>query len=152
MSQSPIILVIDDDAEIRMITAHMLRVAGYETRLAASGPEGLEVVARERITLVLLDVMMPEMDGFAVCRALRATPTGRRLPVILLTGRDDLDTRQAGMHEGISEFLTKPIERHELIARVRAQLHIVDLTEQLEAVEQNLAKRGPSGTAESSSE
>ena len=59
MSQSPIILVIDDDAEIRMITAHMLRVAGYETRLAASGPEGLEVVARERITLVLLDVMMP---------------------------------------------------------------------------------------------
>ena len=88
------------------------------------------------IDLILLDVMMPGMDGFEVCTALRES--GSRTPVILLTARDDLDTRLEGMHRGVSEFLTKPINKPELFARVRAQLHIVELGRQLEAVEQNL--------------
>jgi DNA-binding response OmpR family regulator len=81
---------------------------------------------------------MPDMDGFAVCELLRAGEAGRRLPIILLTGRTDLDARVEGMHHGVSEFLTKPINRHELVARVRAQLRIVALTRQLETVERNL--------------
>jgi PleD family two-component response regulator len=76
------------------------------------------------------------MDGFEVCAALRAA--GRQVPIILLTAKDDMDTRLEGMHQGVSEFLTKPINKIELYARVRAQLHILELNRQLEAVEQNL--------------
>jgi DNA-binding response OmpR family regulator len=133
---TPLILVVDDDPTIAALVCALLERDGYATRRAHSGPEALEVVACEPITLLLLDVMMPDMDGFAVCRALR--DAGRRLPVILLTGRDDLSTRQRGMQEGVSEFLTKPIDTHELRARVRAQVHIVSLTAQLETVERNL--------------
>jgi DNA-binding response OmpR family regulator len=62
----------------------------------------------------------------------------RRLPIILLTGRTDLETRVSGMHHGVTEYLTKPINRHELVARVRAQLHILSLTEQLDTIERNI--------------
>jgi DNA-binding response OmpR family regulator len=85
---------------------------------------------------------MPGMDGFEVCSRLRATEAGKRLPIILLTGRDDVDTRLEGIQSGVSEFLAKPVTRHELLARVRAQLHIVDLTRQLDRVEQNLKHAG----------
>jgi DNA-binding response OmpR family regulator len=94
------------------------------------------MVESERIDLILLDVMMPGMDGFEVCAALREA--GKRIPVILLTARDDMDARLEGMHQGVSEFLTKPINKHELYARVRAQLHILALDRELEAVERNL--------------
>ena len=98
--------------------------------------------------MILLDVMMPGMDGFEVCARLRATEAGKRLPIILLTGRDDVDTRLEGMQSGVSEFLAKPVTRHELLARVRAQLHILNLTRQLEQVEQNLKQRtGATATA-----
>src|SRR5205823_9876557 len=95
-------------------------------RLAASG----------RVSFVLLGGVMPGMDGFGVSAALRAG--GHRIPVILLTAKDDMDTRLEGMQHGVSEFLTKPINTHELFARVRAQLHIVELGRQLQSVERNL--------------
>src|SRR5262249_53590495 len=114
------------------------------TRFCTNGKDALAVVAAEPVALVLLDVMMPGMDGFEVCTALRKTDKGKRLPIILLTGRDDVDTRLEGIQSGVSEFLAKPVSRHELLARVRAQLHILSLTEQLETVERNLReKSGP---------
>jgi len=134
----PVILVVDDDADTRKLTVTLLERQGYATRSADGGKACLAIVESEPVTLVLLDVIMPEMNGFEVCAALRATERGRRLPIILLTGQDDVDTRQEGMHHGVSEFLAKPINTHELHARVRAQLHIVELTRQLEAVEENL--------------
>ena len=73
--------------------------------------------------MILLDVMMPEMDGFQVCTALRQMEKTRDIPVILLTAKDDLETRVVGMRLGVSEFLTKPINKIELFARVRAQVH-----------------------------
>ena len=130
----PVILVVDDDPGSLDVAARMLEREGYATRRATSGAECLEIVQRDHVDLVLLDVMMPGMDGFDVCSALRGLDVGRQLPVILLTARDDMDTRLEGMYHGVSEFLTKPINRHELYARVRAQLHIVDLTRRLEAV------------------
>ena len=120
MSQTPLILVVDDDAASCDIAARLLERQGYRTRRAASGPECLKAVEHEPIDLILLDVMMPGMDGFEVCEALRALPAGRGVPVILLTARDDMDTRLEGMYQGVSEFLTKPINTHELYARVRA--------------------------------
>ncbi len=107
-------------------------------RQARTGAECIALVEREPVDLVLLDVLMPEMDGFAVCAALRALPGKAGLPIILLTGKDDLPTRLEGMHHGVSEFLAKPINTHELYARVRAQLHIQALTRQLERVERTL--------------
>ena len=138
MSQTPLILVVDDDAASCDIAARLLERQGYRTRRAASGPECLKAVEHEPVDLILLDVMMPGMDGFEVCEALRALPAGRGVPIILLTARDDMDTRLEGMYQGVSEFLTKPINTHELYARVRAQLHIVELGRQLQSVERNL--------------
>jgi DNA-binding response OmpR family regulator len=130
------ILVVDDDASSRDIAARLLAREGYDAQTAGSGAECLAVAKREPVDLILLDVMMPEMDGFAVCAALR--DAGLNIPVILLTAKDDLDTRLEGMHHGVSEFLTKPINKFELFARVRAQLHILELAQQLERVEENL--------------
>ena len=137
------ILVVDDDPDCLEIAARLLERGGHRTRRAASGGVGGRIALAEPIDVVLLDVMMPGMDGFAVCEALRQA--GKRLPIILLTARDDMDTRLEGMHHGVSEFLTKPINRVELLARVRAQLHIRQLTRQLETVEGNLQRR-PRGT------
>jgi len=130
------ILVVDDDPGSRDVAARLLEREGYRTRQADSGEECLRIVGEGGIDLILLDVMMPGMDGFEVCTALR--DGGSRIPVILLTARDDLDTRLEGMHRGVSESLTKPINGTELFARVRAQLHIVELGRQLEIVERNL--------------
>ena len=137
---APLILVVDDDADTCALVSTLLGREGYETRRALSGPEALAIVEQEPVTLVLLDVVMPQMDGFAVIEALRRSRAGRHVPVILLTGRNDLDTRQEGMQRGVSEFLTKPIDKNELYARVRAQLHIVELTRQLDAVERSLKR------------
>ena len=130
------ILVVDDDPNSLDIAARLLQRQGYRIRTASGGEECLRLVATEPVDLILLDVMMPGMDGFAVCAALR--DAGKHIPIILLTAKDDTDTRLEGMHHGVSEFLTKPINMHELFARVRAQLHILDLGRQLETVERNL--------------
>jgi DNA-binding response OmpR family regulator len=138
------ILVVDDDADSRNIAALFVERAGYRALQADSGPACLEVVEREAVDLILLDVMMPGMDGFAVCAALHER--GQRIPIILLTARDDTDTRLEGMHHGVAEFIAKPINRVELFARIRAQLHIVELARQLERVEGKL--RGAAGAAD----
>ncbi len=150
-AKPPTILVVDDDPDCRHIAACLLEQQGYRACRAASGAECLETVRRQPVDLILLDVMMPGMDGFEVAAALRADPASRSIPVILLTARDDVDTRLEGIYHGVSEYLTKPINRHELHARVRAQLHIRELSRQLEAVERRLEQAGgppipPTGT------
>jgi DNA-binding response OmpR family regulator len=142
----PVILVVDDDRETCALLARLLEGQGYATRQATSGGQCLAIVAREPVTLLLLDVVMPGMDGFAVCKALRATPHGRRLPVLLLTGYDALAIRRQGIRHGVSEFLTKPIDPDELLARVRTQLRVVGLTRRLERVER-LLDRGAAAHA-----
>ena len=132
------ILVVDDDPDNCTIVVHLLERQGYHTRTAYSGPDALAIVRTEPVDLVLLDVMMPEMDGFQVCSALRELEPGKTLPIILLTAWDDIDARLGAMHHGASEFLTKPVNKHELIARVQSQLHIRALTRQLDEVEHRL--------------
>ena len=138
-TEPPRILVVDDDPGSRDVAARLLEREGYRTRQADSGEECLRIVGEGGIDLILLDVMMPGMDGFQVCAALRELERGKALPVILLTARDDLEARREGMHHGVSEYLVKPISSHELYARVHAQLHIVGLTRALERVEENLS-------------
>ena len=140
-ARSDVILVVDDDSTTCALTTTILEREGFRTCFTTTGAEALQLVETQNVSLVLLDVVMPGMDGFEVCTRLRATEKGKRLPIILLTGRNDVDTRLEGMQSGVSEFLAKPVTRHELLARVRAQLHILDLTRKLEQIEQNLKTR-----------
>ncbi len=101
----------------------MLTRQGYRCVSASDGPTALDKLAQEPIDVILLDVMMPVMDGLQVCERLRADTRLKEIPVILLTAKDDVDTRASGMRLGVSEYLTKPINRHELFNRIEAQLH-----------------------------
>jgi DNA-binding response OmpR family regulator len=137
-NEPPVILVVDDDGDTCAVLAELLERHGYATRRATSGPACLAIVEREPVALVLLDVVMPGMDGLAVCAALHATEAGRRLPIVLLTGHDGVAVRREGMRHGVCEFLTKPVDADALLARVRAQLRVVELTRRLERVERLL--------------
>ena len=117
------VLAVDDDMHAVEILYRLLQKEGFEVLRAQSGREALAIVAAEKVDVILLDVMMPEMDGFQVCEALRKVERTRDIPVILLTAKDDMETRVLGMKLGVSEFLTKPINKRELFTRVRAQLH-----------------------------
>ena len=117
------VLIVDDDKHAVEILDRLLQKDGFEVLRAQSGPEALTIAAVEQIDVILLDVMMPEMNGFEVCEKLRAAERTRDIPVILLTARDDMETRVLGMKRGVSEFLTKPINKRELFSRIRAQIH-----------------------------
>ena len=117
------VLVVDDDRNAVDILQHLLTKEGFVVQCAYGGREALALATTNPIDIILLDVMMPEMDGFQVCEALRQHERTREIPIILLTAKDDMETRVIGMRLGVSEFLTKPINKTELFARVRAQMH-----------------------------
>jgi putative two-component system response regulator len=117
------VLVVDDDKHAVEILYRLLQKEGFEVLRAQGGKEALAIVAAQDVDVILLDVMMPEMDGFAVCTELRRQERTRDIPVLLLTAKDDMETRVLGMKLGVSEFLTKPINKRELFARIRAQIH-----------------------------
>ncbi|SRR5579875_120928 len=119
------IMVIDDDPDTVKILAHYLRREGFNPVEATSGAEGLRLLAETRIDLILLDLMMPDMDGFAVMRELKKDPMTAEIPVIMVTARDDLNARSEGMGLGVADFLAKPVFRKQLGNRIRAQLEMV---------------------------
>ncbi|CAN7158264.1 PleD family two-component system response regulator [Phenylobacterium sp. LjRoot225] len=132
------ILVIDDlEANIRLLEAR-LSAEYYEVLTARDGPSGIALAARETPDIILLDVMMPEMDGFAVCRILKEDLATRHIPVVLVTALDGRGDRVAGLEAGADDFLTKPIDDVMLFARVRS------LT-RLKAVMDELREREASG-------
>jgi two-component system cell cycle response regulator len=117
------VLVVDDDKHAVEILYRLLEKEGFEVLRAQSGAEALELATKSPIDVILLDVMMPQMSGFEVCEKLRKDTRTRDIPVILLTAKDDMETRVVGMKLGVSEFLTKPINKRELFTRIRAQIH-----------------------------
>ena len=116
------VLVIDDEEGIRRIIALHLKKAGYETILATQGREGIELARRFRPDLILLDLMMPEMDGYAVTRELRANFATSQIPIIMLTARQSIDDKMAGLEAGANDYVTKPFSVGELLARIRTVL------------------------------
>jgi DNA-binding response OmpR family regulator len=128
------ILVVDDDPNAVEILTRMLGREGYACVAAVSGADGLETLKTQPVDVILLDVMMPGMDGLEVCEQLRQDDRLRRIPVILLTAKDDMETRSRGMALGVSEYLTKPINRRELFTRIDAQLHTRAIDRQLSAM------------------
>ncbi|HVN85546.1 MAG TPA: response regulator [Candidatus Binatia bacterium] len=121
------VLIVDDDPHALEILSRLLAREGYTCRTADSGQRGLDLLANEPVDVIVLDVMMPNMDGLQVCERLRASDALRAIPVILLTAKDDMETRSRGMALGVSEYLTKPLNKHELFTRLRAQLHSREL-------------------------
>lgn len=129
------ILVVDDDAVGRTAVCQMLRKNGFEVIEAVDGTSALARFKENPPDLVLLDVIMPEPNGFEVCRALKADPETRLTPVVLLTGLDKTDDRVNGIEAGADEFLSKPVESVELIARARSLLNLKRFTDDLERAE-----------------
>jgi DNA-binding response OmpR family regulator len=119
------IMVIDDDPDTVKILAHYLRREGFNPIEATSGAEGLRILAEHPADVILLDLMMPEMDGFAVMRELKKDPLTAEIPVIMVTARDDLNARSEGISLGVADFLAKPVFRKQLGNRIRAQLDMV---------------------------
>ncbi|MBS0223540.1 MAG: response regulator transcription factor [Proteobacteria bacterium] len=113
------ILVVDDDAHIREVVCFALRRAGYRTLTAANGRTALDIVAHERPTLVILDIMMLELNGTAVCLRLRASSD---VPIIFLTAKDEEVDRILGLELGADDYIVKPFSPRELVARVNAVL------------------------------
>ncbi len=116
------ILIVDDNPNALRLIGYALHREGYEIVVAQSGPEALEKVGAERPDLVILDIMMPEMNGYEVCRRLRNTPQTARIPIILLTAKAQVDDKVEGFAAGADDYLTKPVLPVELIARVKALL------------------------------
>ncbi|MEN9572194.1 MAG: hypothetical protein RL514_49 [Verrucomicrobiota bacterium] len=112
------ILIVDDEPRGRELLGDLLRPQGYQLHFAASGPEALAAAAAHPPDLILLDVMMPDLDGFEVCRRLRADERLREVPVVMLTALDDRESRLTGLAAGADSFLTKPFDHVELRTRV----------------------------------
>jgi len=115
----PHLLIIDDDAMTRETLTGLLAESGYEIQCAASGAVGIELASRLNPDVVLLDVMMPGMDGFEVCRLLRKDPHLAEIPIIMITALDDQDSRLMGLEAGADDFLSKPFNSVELEIRLR---------------------------------
>lgn len=116
------ILVVDDDKTLRKVLTRFLENQGYLVEEVSSGIEGLKAFAENPPDLVVSDVMMPEMDGLEFCRRLRATSTGQLVPFIFLSGQGELEDRIQGHSIGADDYLTKPFEPRELVAKIEAQM------------------------------
>ena len=114
------VLVVEDDTSLAMGLAAALQEAGYQVRVASTGPEGLQVAIEQRPDLILLDLMLPGMSGFELCKRVR----DQRLPtkVIMLTSRSEENDRVFGLELGADDYVTKPFSLRELLARIRAHL------------------------------
>jgi two-component system, OmpR family, response regulator MprA len=117
--RDPRVLVVEDDEEIALVLQRSLRLEGYEVRIAADGETALDQSAAFNPDLVILDLGLPKLDGIEVARRLRSADD---VPILMLTARDALESRVEGLDSGADDYLVKPFERQELLARLRALL------------------------------
>ena len=129
------VLIVDDDKTNAKLLNAMIAPLGYETVIAYDGEDALHYVEKIDFDLILLDVMMPGIDGFEVCRRLKGSEATRRIPVILITALDDLDSKVKGIEAGADDFLTKPANREELIARTKSLVKVRQLNKNYTSIE-----------------
>lgn len=116
------ILIVDDESHIRELIKFNLEKNGYKTLQAADGKEGLELAKERRVDLIILDLMIPVMDGFEVCKEIRKDSTIENTPIIMLTAKSEEIDKILGLELGADDYMTKPFSVRELVARVKAQL------------------------------
>jgi DNA-binding response OmpR family regulator len=116
------VLVVEDDRDIAALIVHYLERAGHGAAVVASGPEAVSAARERRPDVIVLDLMLPGLDGFEVCRAIRADRGTADVPIIMLTARAEEADRVAGLELGADDYVTKPFSPKELVARVNAQL------------------------------
>jgi two-component system cell cycle response regulator len=127
------VLIVDDiPTNVRLLEAR-LTAEYYEVVTASSGPQALEICNSSDVDIVLLDVMMPDMDGFEVCRRLKANPKTHHVPVLMITALDQPSDRVKGLEVGADDFLTKPVDDMQLMARVKSLVRLKSLTDELRA-------------------
>ena len=141
MSERARILVVDDTPNNVKLLADLLGAKGYDVVTASSGAQALELVRSAQPDLVLCDVVMPAMTGYEVCRRIRADAATELLPVVMVTALDPAEERVKGLEAGADDFLTKPINQPELLARVRSLLRIKLLHRQLAEANRTLEQR-----------
>lgn len=139
MHDPPRILIVDDNETNRCLLTACLGAEGYETTEAENGEKALAVAHEVAPDVVLLDVMMPKIDGFEVCRRMKGDPTLGFVPIVMVTARTDSKDVVTGLNAGADEYLTKPIDHAALVARVRSMLRIKELHDRVEAQAVELA-------------
>jgi signal transduction histidine kinase len=135
----PRVLIVDDERRNVELLKVMLAPEGYMILTASNGPEALGLLEDQRPDLILLDVMMPGMDGYEVTGKIKANPTTKNIPVIMLTALDDRNARMLGLNAGAEDFLTKPVDRAELCVRVRNLLRLKAYGDKLRVAHEALA-------------
>jgi class 3 adenylate cyclase len=141
VSEAPLLLVVDDTPHNVKLLADLLQAkGGYRVCTASSGVEALEVLEKEQPDLALLDVVMPGMSGYDVCRRIRAERETALLPVVMVTALDPAEERIKGIEAGADDFITKPVNATELLARVRSLLRIRELHERVRSQADELAR------------
>ncbi len=133
------VLIVDDVPKNIQVAANILQKSGYQMAFAQDGPTAIEQAKTHRFDLILLDIMMPDMDGFEVCRRIKENPSSREIPIIFLTAKNDSDSIVEGFHLGAMDYLTKPFNGPELEARVKTHLELYRSKEELRAANQRLS-------------
>jgi CheY-like chemotaxis protein len=130
--KTPVILVVDDNRENLELLEAYLEDLNCRTIPATDGPEALEVVKNDKPDLILLDIMMPKMSGFEVCRKVKSDPATSHIAVIMVTALNEYGDMQRGVDCGTDDFVSKPVNKLELLTRVKIMLKLKHLTDKLE--------------------
>jgi PleD family two-component response regulator len=142
------ILVVDDDSGHRILAQKVLEQAGFRVDVADNGKEALEIVARSKPDLMILDVLMPGLDGFSVCTQLRQDPNCRDLPILMATGLEDVNSIEQAFEVGATHFVTKPINWTLLVYHVRYILRSAEMERDLREILRFISSvRQPSPTS-----
>ena len=135
-SETPLtILLADDNPDVRTALEYMLRAQGYNVVAVGDGDAAVAALEEHQVDLVLLDVLMPGRSGFSVCRHIKSQAETRLIPVVLITGLANPESRVEGIESGADDFISKPLNRDELLARVRSLLKVKRFTDELESAE-----------------
>jgi putative two-component system response regulator len=135
-TRAPVVLVVDDGEANRELIEACLAGIDCQVRTASDGFGALKAMQRERPDLVLLDVQMPGMDGYEVCRRIKSSPSTRLVPVVMITSLDRTEDRVVALESGADDYMTKPVDRVELVARVRSALRLKNVYDSLDSAEQ----------------
>jgi len=130
--RKPVVLIVDDNEQNLELLEAYLEEVDCETVSAYDGPEAMEIITRQKPDLILLDVMMPKMSGFEVCKRVKNNPATANIPVIMVTALNEFGDIERGIDSGTDDFLSKPVNKLEFVTRVKTMLKLKHLSDTLE--------------------